>query len=199
MTPRGWALLHNIRSCPRKPASTTRSPLEPVPAKAGTGISGMCCTAVHHFSNSLVKQQRAPACRLAYETCVITRILCRGPGQACLPSRFLTPRQSEGDGAPSDATIYSLCARVPSRKHEGASRRATRTSSRRPGLFAGVLLTAPSRAFRWPFQLAKRTIRQPSSWRQLLLATRRGPGAARVRACEARPRAPHPCSTIRRL
>jgi hypothetical protein len=34
---------------------------------------------------------------------------------------------------------------------------------------------------------------------RLLLATRRGPGAARVRACEARPRAPHPCSTIRRL
>src|SRR6476646_9788589 len=39
------------------------------------------------------------------KACVITRILCRGPGQACLPSRFLTLGKSRGDGAPSDATI----------------------------------------------------------------------------------------------
>ena len=192
-----------LRSCPRKQASTTGSPLEPVPAKAGTGMSGLCCAFGYRLSSVMaglrpghdaegvactsvqppvfhIQLSNSSARRLA-ETCVITRILCRGPGQACLPSRFLTPRQSEGDGAPSDATIYSLCARVPSRKHGGASRRATRTSSRRPGLFAGVLLTAPGRAFRWPFQLAKRTIRQPSSWRAALVGHQTGsrcrPGA----------------------
>ena len=184
---------------PRKPASTTGSPLEPVPAKAGTGISGMCCTVVRHFSNSLVKQQRAPACRLAYETCVITRILCRGPGQACLPSRFLTPRQSEGDGAPSDATIYS-CVPVFPLENTGAplgappgQARAVRAYLRAFSLrHRAVLFVGRSNSRNGP------SVSQAPGG-QLLLATRRGPGAARVRACEARPRAPHPCSTIRRL
>ena len=135
-----------LRSCPRKRASTTGSPLEPVPAKAGTGMSGAC------RNDSLVKQQRAPACRLAKRRASSPAFFVEAPGRPV--SRLVShPRQSEGDGAPSDATICSLSARVPSRKHGGASRRATRTSSRRPGLFAGVLLTAPSRAFRWPFQL----------------------------------------------
>ena len=77
---------------------------------------------------------------------------------------------------------FDLCRPVfPLENTGGASWRATRTSSRRPGLFAGVLLTAPGRAFRWPFQLAKRTIRQPSSWRAALVGHQTGsrcrPGA----------------------
>ena len=78
---------------------------------------------------------------------IIARIVCRGPGQARLPSLRLSPRQSEGDGAPRGATICSKCPRSLSRSR-GAARRATQTSLRRPGLFAGVFLTAPGRAFR---------------------------------------------------
>ena len=65
------------------------------------------------------------------------------------PSSFssFSPRQSEGDGAPSGATIVIVCPR-PLARPRGAARRATQTSLRSPGLFAGVFLTAPGRAFR---------------------------------------------------
>jgi hypothetical protein len=66
-------------------------------------------------------------------------------------------------------------------KPRGASRRATQTSLRRLGLFAGVFLTAPGRAFRWP-SISDTAIRQPAPGRRLILATGRSPGAARVRA-----------------
>jgi hypothetical protein len=59
----------------------------------------------------------------------------------------LSPRQSEGTGAPSGATIVFVCPQSLSRPR-GAARRATQTSLRRLGLFAGVFLTAPGRAFR---------------------------------------------------
>ena len=65
------------------------------------------------------------------------------------PSSFssFSPRQSEGDGAPSGATIVFVCPR-PLARPRGAARRATQTSLRSLGLFAGVFLTAPGRAFR---------------------------------------------------
>ena len=81
------------------------------------------------------------------EPCIIARILCRGPGQARLPSLSLFPRQSEGDGVPRGATICSKCPRSLSWPR-GAARRATQTSLRSLGLFAGVFLPAPGRAFR---------------------------------------------------
>src|SRR6185437_1139554 len=127
---------------------------------------------------------------------IIARIVCRGPGQARLPSLRLSPRQSEGDGAPRGATICSKCPRSLSRSR-GAARRATQTSLRRPGLFAGVFLTAPAALFvaaqTWTTSVSQAPGGRP------VLATRRSPGAARVRACEARPRAPHPAPPPRRL
>jgi len=113
-----------------------------------------------------------------------------GPSSRCLPSN------DEGDGAPRGATIVIVCPQSLS-EPRGAARRATRTSLRSPGLFAGVFLTAPGRAFRGRPKMGG--LRQPAPGGRPLLATRRSPGAARVRALRSTPAGAASCSTIRRL
>ena len=114
------------------------------------------------------------------------------------PSSFssFSPRQSEGDGAPSGATIVIVCPRSLSRPR-GAARRATQTSLRSLGLFAGVFLTAPGRAFRG--RPKQGGLRQPSSWRAARIGRqaepRRRPGAC----LRGTPAGAASCSTIRRL
>ena len=85
-----------------------------------------------HFSNS---QASSPV------------LFVEAPGRPVFLLFVCSPRQSEGDGAPSGATIVIVCPRSLARPR-GAARRATQTSLRSPGLFAGVFLTAPGRAFR---------------------------------------------------
>src|SRR6185295_3682496 len=103
---------------------------------------------------------------------------------------LLSPRQSEGDGAPRGATIVIVCPQSLS-EPRGAARRATRTSLRSPGLFAGVFLTAPGRAFR-----GRPKQRRPPSAKLLAGSPYWPPGGAPAPPgcvlCEARPRAPHP-------
>jgi hypothetical protein len=105
------------------------------------------------------------------------------------PSPFtssLPPHKCEGDGAPSDATIVLS---VPVFPLENTGRLSAR--------HRGVFLTAPGRAFRWPF-MSETAIRQPAPGGRLLLATRRSPGAARVRALRKSTRAgAASCSTIK--
>ena len=181
--------------------------------RPGHDAEGVACTSVQppvfhiQLSNSSAR-------RLA-ETCVITRILCRGPGQACVPSRFLTPRQSEGDGAPSDATICSLSARVPSRKHGaplGAPPRqacAVRGYLRRLPYCAGPRFSGavPSglpclrrvcHRFRRPLrqsrgQASTAAVSQAPG-RQPFSGRRAEPGAARVRALRGTPAGAASCS-----
>ena len=66
-------------------------------------------------------------------------------------------------------------------ENAGASRRA----------IAAFLLPAAGHALRGSSDLWM-TSRQPAPGGQPVVATGLSPGAARVRACEARPQAPHP-------
>jgi hypothetical protein len=90
----------------------------------------------------------------------------------------LSPSKCAGDGAPSGATIVLSC-RVPSRERGrlSARHRGVLPSGGR-ARFAGVLRLVDDR-------------RQPAPGGQPVVATGWSPGAARVRACEARPQAPH--------
>jgi len=106
------------------------------------------------------------------------RILYRRRVRRSPPS---LPPQMRGDGAPGGATIVFLTA-FPL-ENAGASRRATQTSLRSLGLFAGVLLTAPGRAFRRPSDLVDGR-RQPSSWQAARIGRRAEP-RRRPSACLA--------------
>src|SRR5688572_20083098 len=108
--------------------------------------------------------------------------LCR-PRVGPLP--FLAP-QCEGSGAPSGATAagpFGYGCRPLRVTAAPFGERALRL----PVLHCGVLLPAPGRAFRLGI---------PAQVISLLQAgvhsdPGRSPGAARVRVCETRPRAPH--------
>ena len=114
------------------------------------------------------------------KACVITRILCRGPGQACLPSRFLTLGKSEGM-ARQVTQPFVLCRPVFPLENTGAPLGAP------PGQARAVRAYLPAFSLRHRAVLfvgrsnSKRPIRQPSSWRAALVGHQTGsrcrPGA----------------------
>jgi hypothetical protein len=115
------------------------------------------------FPDSLFKQPLAnapPPCFFA------------APGT---PSSLLSHPQNMRGMAHQVAQPLFLSCPWSLSKPRGASRRATQTSLRRLGLFAGVFLTAPGRASRWP-SISGTAIRQPAPGGRLLLATGRSPG-----------------------
>ena len=86
----------------------------------------------------------------------------------------LPPRKCEGDGAPGGATILLCVPAFP-----------LGNTGRLPARHHGVFLTVPGRAFRGRPQCDG--LRQPAPGGRLLLAARRSPGAARVRALRGTP------------
>ena len=137
-----------LRSFPRKRESSCLSK-HWIPACAG--MNGDCCPFAR-LSYPLVKQPRLRrastgqafsqrsarrACPVRAKASVIALFLC-GAGYAVVPLR--SPRQSEGGGAPSDATLSSLVAALPLENAAaplGAPPRQAFEAS--PGLFADVL------------------------------------------------------------
>ena len=108
-----------------------------------------------------------------------------GPSSRCLPSKM---RGMARQGA---QPLFFVCPHSLS-EIRGAARRATRTSLRTSGFICGRLPYGAGPRFSWPpVKHGTASVSQAPGGR-LLLAARRSPGAARVRACEARPRAPHP-------
>ena len=103
-----------------------------------------------------------------------------GPSSRCLPSN------DEGDGAPRGATIVFCMPAFPLGN-------AGRRSARHPDRLAHVriyLRRLPSCAgprFSWPPVTHGDGLRQPAPGGRPLLATRRSPGAARVRALRGTP------------
>ena len=101
-----------------------------------------------------------------------------GPSSLCLPSKM------RGMVRQVAQPLFFVCPHLLS-GIRGASRRATRTSLRSPGLFAAssfrrraaLFVAAPNRD----------GLRQPAPGGRPLLATRRSPGAARVRALRGTP------------
>ena len=85
------------------------------------------------------------------------------------------------------------CYCVPAAPRETAGRRSARHPDKlaQSGLICGRLPYGAGPRFSWPPQTWAASVSQAPGG-QPVLATRRSPGAARVRACEARPRAPHP-------
>ena len=113
-----------------------------------------------------------------------------GPSSHCLPSKM---RGMARQGA---QPLFFVCPHSLS-EIRGAARRATQTSLRSPGLFAGVFLPAPGRAFRGRPNMDD--LRQPSSWRAARIGhqaePRRRPGAC----LRGTPAGAASGSTIRRL
>ena len=115
------------------------------------------------------------------------------PGRPVFP---LSPLKDEGDGAPRGATIV---LDVPAFPLGNTGRRSARHPDKlaQSGLICGVFLTAPGRAFRGRPQCDD--LRQPAPGGRLLLAARRSPGAARVRALRGTPAGAASDPTPRRL
>jgi hypothetical protein len=113
-------------------------------------VLGRSCTiSLIHFSNSSARRLAGSRKRRAKSPAFFVE----APGRPV--SRLVFSPLGKARGMARQVTQpFVLCRPVfPLENTGGASWRATRTSSCRPGLFAGVLLTAPGRAFRWPFQL----------------------------------------------
>jgi hypothetical protein len=192
-----------LRSFPRKQASTIGSPLEPVPARAGTGMSGLCCAFGYKLSYVMaglrpghdaegvactsvqppvfhIQLSNSSARRLA-ETCVITRILCRGPGQGLSPVSFSHPSAKARGMARQVTQPFVLCRPVFPLENTRAPLGAP------PGQARAVRAYLPAFSLRHRAVLfvgrsnSKRTIRQPSSWRAALVGHQTGsrcrPGA----------------------
>jgi hypothetical protein len=134
-----------------------------------------------HFSNSL--SQRSAAL-----------FLC-GAGYAVV--LLFVPQKMRGMARQRAQPLFFVCPHSLS-EMRGAARRATRTSLRSPGSFAASSLRRRAALF----VAARETrdgLRQPAPGGRLLLAARRSPGAARVRALRGTPAGAASCSTIRRL
>jgi hypothetical protein len=112
------------------------------------------------------------------------------------PSSHYLPSKMRGMARQGAQPLFFVCPHSLS-EIRGAARRATQTSLRRLGLFAAssflrraaLFVVAPNRD----------GLRQPAPGGRPLLAARRSPGAARVRALRGTPAGAAPCSTIRRL
>ena len=177
-----------------------------VPAKAGTqcwipacaGMNGLLNVRTQfHFSNSQIKQPS-----------VITRILC-GAGYAVVPSSSSLKNMRGWR-----AKWRNHCSFVPRSlsRTRSASRRATQTSLRCPGLFAASsflrraalcggrpeLLSAGFASFRGLSGRAAGRPQRPPSAKLLAgspsVAAGRSPGAARVRALRGTPAGAASCS-----
>jgi len=109
----------------------------------------------------------------------------------------LSPSPKRGDWR---AKWRNHCFCVPAVPLETAGRRSARHPDKLApsGLICGRLPYGAGPRFSWPPQTWAASVSQAPGG-QPVLATRRSPGAARVRACEARPRAPHPAPSPRRL
>ena len=163
-----------LRSCPRKQASTTGSPLEPVPAKAGTGMSGLCCAFGYRLSSVMaglrpghdaegvactsvqppvfhIQLSNSSARRLAgsRKRCASSPVFfVKAPGRPV--SRLVFSPLGKARGMARQVTQpFVLCRPVFPLENTGAPLGAPPGQAcARPDLFAGVFLTAPGRAFR---------------------------------------------------
>ena len=127
-----------------------------------------------HFSNS---QAASPV------------LFVEAPGRPVVVLFFL-PSPKRGGWR---AKWRNHCYCVPAAPRETAGRRSARHPDKlaQSGLICGRLPYGAGPRFSWPPQTWAASVSQAPGG-QPILATRRSPGAARVRACEARPRAPHP-------
>jgi hypothetical protein len=116
------------------------------------------------------------------------------PGRPVFP---LSPLKEEGDGAPGGATIV-LCMPASPLGNTGRLPARHPDSLRSPGLFAASSLRRRAALF-VAARETRNGRRQPAPGGRLLLAARRSPGAARVRALRGTPAGAASCSTIRRL
>ena len=175
-------------------------------------MSGDCCT----FARILIFTfQTAPSSLRRISQRSAALFLC-GAGYAVVPLR--SPRQSEGGGAPSDATLSSLVAALPLENAAaplGAPPRQAFKAS--PGLFADVLASGVGPRFSVDDRLVVRLASSTggpcgsraglkpqdgpngASVSQLLAGARSGrraepltPPECREERSSPRPRAPHP-------
>ena len=139
------------------------------------------------------------------------------PGRPVSVPSFLPRANARGMARQVARPLFFQCPCSLS-KTRGASRRATQTSLRslgsfaassllrRAALFVDRLLALPASLALLPLPAPtdeasrqQTAIRQPAPGGRLLLAARRSPGAARVRALRGTPAGAASCSTIRRL
>jgi hypothetical protein len=117
------------------------------------------------------------------------------PGRPVFP--FVSPQNMRGMARQGAQPLFFMCPYSLS-EIRGAARRATQTSLRSLGSFAASSLLRRAALF----VAARETrdgLRQPAPGGRLVLAARRSPGAARVRALRGTPAGAASCSTIRRL
>ena len=140
--------LQLLHTCPRKRASSSMGKvLDPrwslSPRRRDGDERNVLPVCPHHRFNFQTASAR-PACPARAKASVIARVLCRGPGEACLP---FVPRKLRGRWRAKWRNQCSFCAAFPL-ENAGASRRA----------IADVLLPAPGRALRGPSSQACRRL-----------------------------------------
>ena len=166
------ALLHNIRSCP-SPPSRGQAPAgiqHWIPAFAG--MSGGCRSDL--LSNSQASNSHASSPVLFGEA----------PGRPVFRS-FSFPPQMRGGWRAKWRNHCSLCARIPSRKY-GAPLGAPPRQACAVWAHLRRLPYGAGPRFSWPSVNGTPSVSQAPGGR-LLLAARRSPGAARVRALRGTP------------
>ena len=155
-------------------------------AMPGHDAEGVACASVQppvfhvQFSNSHARHH--PYCLARPRV---------GPSSLCLPLK------DEGGWRARRRNHCSLCARIPSRKY-GAPLGAPPRQACAVRAYLRRLPSCAGPRFSWPPQTRTASVSQAPGGR-LLLAARRSPGAARVRALRGTPAGAASCSTIRRL
>ena len=126
----------------------------------------------------------------------------KAPGRPVFPFSLFSSSPKRGGWRAKGRNHCSLCARIPSRKYGaplGAPPGQACVTS--PGPICWRLPCCAG-AVAFPFRPSRPQcdgLRQPAPGGRPLLAARRSPGAARVRALRGTPAGAASCSTIRRL
>ena len=154
-----------------------------IPAFAG--MSGGC------RSDLLVKQPSlaAKSCSqvlqpsLQYKQASSPVLFGEAPGRPVFP--FVSPQKMRGMARQGAQPLFFVCPHSLS-EIRGAARRATQTSLRSLGSFTASSLRRRAALF-VAARETRNGLRQPAPGGRLLLAARRSPGAARVRALRGTP------------
>ena len=179
----------------------------PVPAFAGTGSGGhpaldprvrgderrlsqrFTCQTAKSCSQVLQPSFLQPS--LQYKQASSPVLFGEAPGRPVFPS--VSPQKMRGMARQGAQPLFFMCPHSLS-EIRGAARRATQTSLRSLGSFAASSLRRRAALF-----VAVREcdgLRQPAPGGRLLLAARRSPGAARVRALRGTPAGAASCPTL---
>jgi hypothetical protein len=149
-------------------------------AMPGHDAEGVACTSVQppvfHIQLSNSSARRHGGSRKSRVSSPV--LFGEAPGR---PVFRLSPLKDEGMARQGAHPLFFVCPHSLS-EMRGAARRATRTSLRTSGFICGRLPYGAGPRFSWPpVKHGTASVSQAPGGR-LLLATRRSPGAARVRA-----------------